>query len=334
MGGGSFVDWQAIGKTGAARYGMAVVAFALALLARWLLNDWLPSGFPYVTFFPAVVVTAYFAGLRPAVLCALLSGPAAWFFFIPPYGVFNLSFATTVALAFFAFVVAVDIFFIDGMRGAMRKLDAERARYAQLAEARDLLYRELHHRVSNNLQVVGALLQLQAGTVKDEGAAHALAEAGNRIEVIAQIQRDLHDGVGDLVPFRLFAEKLLRSAVTASGLHVEIAFTGGEAPVHPDQATPITLVMLECFNNALEHGFAGRAGGAIAVQLDDAGPSHELTITDDGHGPGADFDLGTSRSLGLRIVKAMATQLGGRFTLERQGDHTVSRLSFVPLAMD
>jgi two-component system, sensor histidine kinase PdtaS len=77
----------------------------------------------------------------------------------------------------------------------------------------------------------------------------------------------------------------------------------------------------------------GRAG-AIVVRLDDAGPSHELTIIDDGHGPGADFDLGTSRSLGLRIVKAMAAQLGGRFTLERQGDHTVSRLSFVPLAMD
>ena len=334
LGRGGDVTWSAFGKTPVARYGLAVIASGSALLIRWLLNGWFPPGFPYVTFFPAVVVTAYFAGLRPAVLCAVLSGLAAWIFFIPPYGALSLSFATGVALAFYAFVVAVDIFFIDGMRGAMRKLDAERERYARLAEARDLLYRELHHRVSNNLQVVGALLRLQAGTVSDGEAAHALAEAGGRIEVIAQIQRDLHDQVGDPAPFRSFAETLLRSAASASGLDVAISFSGGDAAIHPDQATPVTLVMLECFNNAIEHGFAGRTGGVVDVSLDESGPQHVLTLSDDGHGPAEGFDLAASRSLGLRIVKAMATQLGGQFTLTRIGERTVSRLVYAPLSAD
>ena len=277
-----------------------------------------------------MVITAYFVGLRPAILCAVLSGLAAWYFFIPPLHNFQVNFSTAVALAFYAFVVCVDVFFIDGMRKALEQLEEERTRYAALAESRDLLYRELHHRVSNNLQVVGALLRLQGSGIQDEDARHALAEAGGRIELIAKIQRELHNAVGEPAPFRTFAEVVLAGAAAAAGANVSLAIDGGEQPLHPDQATPVTLVMLESFNNALEHGFGEGGSGRVHVSLDQSSPSHVLTVRDDGVGPPADFDPARSKSLVLRIVRAMAQQLGGKFEMGREDDWTVCRLSYAP----
>ncbi|WP_421736710.1 sensor histidine kinase [Caulobacter sp.] len=322
---------RALKETIAYRYGFAVAAAGLGLVVRLLLGDWFPPGFPYLTFFPVIIVTTYFVGARPAVLCATLSGLAAWYFFIGPEQHFAFGPTTFVALGFFAFVVAVDIFFIDGMQRAVRQLSRERERYARLAESQDLLYRELHHRVSNNIQVVGALLRLQAAGVKDGDARHALQEAGGRIEVIAKIQRELHNRVGDPVPFRIFAQSLLNDANVAAGTQASVSIEGGELPLHSDQATPVTLVLLECFNNALEHAFAGGRDGAVAVRLDQDGADHVLTVRDNGAGPPEGFDPAKSTSLGLRIVRAMAGQLGGRFEMTRGDGWTTCRLTYPAL---
>lgn len=316
------------GKVGG--YVFAVMATLVAWALRFTLNDWFPPGFPYLTFFPAVVVTAYFAGLQPSILCAVLSGVTAWYFFIPPYHSLDINFPTAVALAFYAFVVAVDVFFIDGMRKALRQLEEERARYAALADSRDLLYRELHHRVSNNLQVVGALLRLQGAGIQDEDARHALAEAGGRIELIAKIQRELHNAVGEPAPFRAFAEVVLAGAATAAGAKVNLSVDGGDLPLHADQATPVTLVMLESFNNALEHGFGEGGSGRVQVRLDQAGLTHVLTVRNDGADLPEGFDPMQSKSLGLRIVRAMAQQLGGKFEMCREDGWTLCRLSYAP----
>jgi two-component sensor histidine kinase len=318
-----------------ARHGLAVALALAAVLLRFALDTVFPPGFPYVTFFPAIVVAAYYGGFRAGAVCAGLCGLAAWYFFIPPVNAFKFDLSVIVALAFYVFVAAVDIFFIDGMRTALDALEDERERYRDLAESRDLLYRELHHRVSNNLQVAGALLRLQGQGVTDARARHALSQAGERIEVIARIQRELHNRTGDPVPFRAFAEALLASAAAAAGARVRLTLEGGEQPLHPDQATPVTLVMLESFNNALEHGF-GEAGpngekmGEVRVTLDQSGLTHVLTVGNDGASPPPGFDPATSKSLGLRIVRAMAQQLGGKFEMAREDGWTVCRLSYAP----
>lgn len=313
-----------------ARYGLAVLVAGLAFLLRLGLDGFFPPGFPYLTFFPAVVVCAYFLGLRPAILCATLCGLAAWYFFVSPTPGFHLSFPVLLTVGFYVFVVAVDIFFIDGMRQALDQLREERERYRNLAESRDLLYRELHHRVSNNLQVAGALLRLQGQGVMDVDARHVLDQAGARIEVIAQIQRELHNAVGEPAPFRVFAEALLASAAAAAGARVTLTLEGGEEPLHPDQATPVTLVMLESFNNALEHGFGEGGEGRVRVSLDQSGLTHLLSVCNDGAAPPTGFDPMRSKSLGLRIVRAMAQQLGGRFEMAREDGWTVCRLSYAP----
>ncbi|MFN3667672.1 MAG: sensor histidine kinase [Brevundimonas sp.] len=313
-----------------AAYGLAVAGWLVAFLVRLGLDHQFPPGFPYLTFFPAVVVVTYLAGLRAGLLTSVLSGLTAWWFFIGPPG-FELNHATAVALIFYAFVVAVDIFFIEGMHRERRRAEVEVERSRELAESRDLLSREIQHRVSNNLQVVSAMLALQAQHTTDPDARRGLQEARGRTALIAKVQRGLHDDNGKALPFAVFARELLADALDAAGrTDVMLTVTGGESPLPQDQSTPVSLVMLECVNNVLEHGLPGR-GGAVVVDLSTDGPDRVLTVTDDGIGLPAEFEAGRSSSLGLRIVHSMARQLGGRFEIADRNPGVTSRLVFPAL---
>ena len=88
--------------------------------------------------------------------------------------------------------------------------------------------------------------------------------------------------------------------------------------------------MLESFNNALEHGFGEAGEGRVVVRLEQGLGDHVLTVRDNGRGPPPTFDPAASESLGLRIVRAMAQQLGGRFEMAREDGWTVCRLRYAP----
>lgn len=127
-----------------------VTIVALAWVVRTIADPLLPPGFPYVTFFPAVIVTSFLFGIRLGSVSAILCGLLAWYFFIPPYHSFVLTRATAFALVFYLFVVATDLALVHWMQTANRQLARERERSQSLAVTRELLFRELQHRVSNN----------------------------------------------------------------------------------------------------------------------------------------------------------------------------------------
>ncbi len=125
---------------------------------------------PYVTFFPAVIVASFLFGVRLGSVSAILCGLLAWYFFIPPHHSFVLTRATGFALAFYLFVVATDLSLVHWMQTANRQLARERERSESLAVTRELLFRELQHRVSNNLQVAAGLLSMQKRRLADADA--------------------------------------------------------------------------------------------------------------------------------------------------------------------
>lgn len=308
-------------------YALAIGAWAIAFAVRFALAEWFPPGFPYLTFFPAVVIVAYLAGIRPASLTAVLSGLAAWWFWIGPTG-FDFSVITLVALAFYVGVVAVDIFFITGMESATRRLALEVERNAALARSRDLLLREVQHRVSNNIQVVSALLRVRASATADPGARKALNEASSRTAMIARIQLSLSDVDGRATPFETFAEPIVEDALAAAGrTDVTYEILPSQIALNAEEATPVMLTMLECINNALEHGLAHRPG-RIVISLGDEGGERRLEVSDDGIGLAADFELSTTKSVGLRIISGLSKQLGGTFSIENGRPGVVTRLSY------
>ena len=311
-------------------HGVAVLLTLLALGLRVVLNDVLPPGFPYLTFFPAVIVSAFFFGLWPGVTASVLSGLASWYFFIPPENSFALGYASAVALAFFVFIVTVDISLVHWMQQANKAVQEERRRSEELAETRALLFQELQHRVGNNLQMVGSLISLQKRGVEDEHARALLDDAASRIAAIGRVQRSLYRQHGEQLGLRDFVDLVCMDALGSRGGEDIACRMGGAAVarLHPDKAIPTALVITEALNNAIEHGFGNERGGVIELDVRLEQERVAITIEDDGAGLPAGFDFERSNSLGLRLSTTLARSMGGKFTLANrpEGRGTLARL--------
>ncbi len=309
--------------------GVAVFLLAFGVTSS---STWFQSHFPYLPYFLAGLITCYAAGFWPAAFVAVLSSGAVYF----SYGVTRIFPAKdTSPFASAAFLMVMLLAACTGLAALMRsrdRLEVERERYASLAESRDLLYREMQHRVSNNIQIVSGLLRLQSQGVADAEAKRALTEASSRISLIARIQRQLHDASGEPTPFRRFAEDLLADALAAAGVEgVAVEIEGGDEALHSEQSTPVSLVMLECVNNALEHAFTAGQTGLVRVTLKREGDKHVLTVRDDGRGLAEGFDPDAGDSLGLKIVRTMAAQLNGDFTIRGAERGSLCTLHFPDL---
>lgn len=285
----------------------------------WL-HDSLPPGYPFLTFFPAVILTAFVGGLIPGVFVAACSFLASWYYFIPPFDTFELNPPTGLALAFFATVITVDLLVIHLMFRWVDELDREKLKSASLAASRDLMFQELQHRVSNNLTVVASLLRLQRKTVTDADALRALDEAANRLALIAKIQRRLHDPNGQLLAFGEFVREICEDLLDASGVtNVAIDVDADQLLLASEKATPLALIIAEIVSNSIEHAFVGKASGAIKVLMRlDGDLRAVITISDDGVGLPRGFDLNQTKSLGLLRGTAVRGQLGGEIDYEHR----------------
>lgn len=321
-------EWRRSPRVG---YGFGLIAFAVALVIRWHLSDLLPAGFPFLTFFPAIILTTFVGGLWPGLFIAILSTLAAWYFFIPPFHSFALSAEGVLAVGFFVVIALIDVAIIHLMQSAFERASAERARSAQLAAQSEVLFTELQHRVSNNLQVVSALLGLQKSTLADEKARQALSDASQRLMFIAKLNRKLHDPATVGLDLKDFLQELCHDVSAAAG--IENAGCNVKGPegvsVRPEKAVPLALIVAELLSNSIEHGFAGREPGNLRMNLERSDDHIVLTVQDNGNGLPAGFDLKQAKSLGLRIVKSLAQQIGAQ--LEMVSDKgTICRLTFAP----
>ncbi|MBR0552850.1 sensor histidine kinase [Stakelama marina] len=308
--------------------GIVAALVLSALFLRFAVDQGLPSGFPYVTFFPAVILSSFLLGVRWGSLVAVICGLLSWYFFIPPLDSFALQSGGMIALGFYIFVVATDIAIIHWMQLANAKLRHEREVSRQLALTRELLFRELQHRVSNNLQVAAGLLSLQKRQVRDETGRAALDEASRRLGLIGRISRQLYDAAGATRSMGEFLQPLCADVVEASGrtgirCTIEVA---DDTPLNADAAVPLALIVAESMANAIEHGFRDRDAGHIEVHLARDGEDLvKVEVRDDGHGLPEGFSIEASDSLGLRIATMLAEQLNGRFDLVG-GKGTTARL--------
>ncbi|WP_235425450.1 sensor histidine kinase [Croceibacterium mercuriale] len=301
-----------------------------AFLLRLVADPLLPSGFPYVTFFPAVIVTSFFFGVRLGSVSALLCGLLAWYVFIPPTYGFALTQGAGFALAFYVFVVATDLALVHWMQAANSQLASERETSRQLAEMREMLFHELQHRVSNNLQVAAALLTMQKRQLTDVDARAAMDEAGARLALVGRISRQLYDPSGAAQPLVPFLAELCRGVIDASGrIDVDLQVLGNQRlRLEPDAAVPTALIVAEAVANAIEHGFGDGRAGRIVVEVE-RGVEGGLgvMVRNDGSGLPANFDLAASTSLGLRIASTLAQGQSGSFRLEGLEGTTTATLS-------
>jgi two-component sensor histidine kinase len=295
-------------------YVFALVAFGVALALRFSLQGELPPGFPYLTFFPAIIITTFLAGTRPGLLAALLSGLASWYWFVAPFESFAVTYNTAIALAFYVFIVGVDIAVIDAMVRATERLHLERATSARLAEQHRTLFAELQHRVANNMAFVASLLSLQKRKVAADPSAAATVfdEAVQRLQVMGQLHRKLHDPSALDRPIIEYLRELCADLIEAGGAtNVRCVVNADEVRLDLMRLTTLSLIINEVVTNSLKHAFKGRDGGTMSLSLKRLGGTrHLMTIADDG--PGWPATAPNKASLGLKIVQGLAAQLDAK----------------------
>ncbi|HEU0102559.1 MAG TPA: histidine kinase N-terminal domain-containing protein [Mycobacteriales bacterium] len=195
---------------------------------------------------------------------------------------------------------------------------------------KDATIREIHHRVKNNLQTVAALLRLQARRLQDAPARAALEESVRRVASIAMVHETLSLALDASVAFDGIADRVLAmcAEVAAPEADVVVRRTGSFGTLPAEVATPLSMVLTELVQNAVEHAVP-TGPGRIDVRADRS-DGLLLAVEDDGRGLPAGFDLGTSTRLGLQIVRTLVEgELRGTITLRPRpagGTEAVVRL--------
>jgi two-component sensor histidine kinase len=188
---------------------------------------------------------------------------------------------------------------------------------------KDATIREIHHRVKNNLQTVAALLRLQARRIDSEEAKLALEEAVRRVGSIAIVHETLSQAVEETVDFDEIADRLgaMVADVGSQDGRVRVRREGSFGVLASESATPLAMVLTEVLQNAVEHGYDADdldLEGTITVTVRRLVGRLHVTVDDDGRGLPEDFDLDSSPSLGLSIVRTLVeSELGGQLGLGR-----------------
>ncbi|MGR3934691.1 sensor histidine kinase [Streptomyces sp. BRA346] len=185
---------------------------------------------------------------------------------------------------------------------------------------KDATIREIHHRVKNNLQTVAALLRLQARRMDSAQGREALNEAVRRVGSIAIVHETLSQTLDERVEFDDIADRVLAMVAEISPGKVTGSRTGRFGILDADVATPLSMVLTEVLQNALEHGFGPGEQGTVEVSAVRGGAGEEgrlmVIIQDDGRGLPEGFDPQRAGNLGLQIVRTLVEgELGGTFDM-------------------
>jgi PAS domain S-box-containing protein len=177
---------------------------------------------------------------------------------------------------------------------------------------KEVLLKEVHHRVKNNLQVISSLLALQANSSREDSVRQGLMKSQRRIMAMASIHETIygHESLSHLDCHAYVASLIHElSEIHHSEVNIEMDVSGY---LHIDQAVPTGLIINELISNALEHAFPAQRAGTISVRLNSAEDSVVLCVQDDGVGIESNAGNGSRPTLGGKLVDALTEQLGGR----------------------
>jgi PAS domain S-box-containing protein len=206
-----------------------------------------------------------------------------------------------------------------------RKQAEERIK-ASLKE-KEVLLKEIHHRVKNNLQIISSLLNLQSGYIQDQQAGELFKESRNRVKSMALIHEKLYQSK-DLarIDFAEYVRNLTTHLFRSYGVNahaVGLKINVEKVLLDIDTAIPCGLIVNELVTNSLKYAFPPGVAGEICVALrPESDGKLALMVSDNGTGLPPDFNFRTTESLGLQLVGTLADQLEGTITLDHNGGTT------------
>jgi two-component sensor histidine kinase len=228
---------------------------------------------------------------------------------------------------------------VRSIRYAIERKQGEEKLKTAIRE-KEVLIKEVHHRVKNNLQMINSLLALQSQRVKSGKAAGLLRESQNRIRSIALMHERLYRSP-DLANINL-AEYLqlltgnLFYSFGADPEKINLTVEVGNVHLDIDSALPCGLIINELVSNALRHAFPNNRPGTLHIEMRSENDDKiMLMVSDNGVGIPHNFDVLKTESLGLQLVQALSGQLGGNLEINKeQGTHFILTFPRVRLLKD
>jgi two-component sensor histidine kinase len=210
---------------------------------------------------------------------------------------------------------------------AEKQVDVHKALQTSMTE-KDVLLREVHHRVKNNMQLITSLLSLQANKVQDERLEEEFKYTQYRIRSMAMVHEMLY-GTGKLaaVDYEQYLQELIGTLVVSIkgyNNNIETRLDASGIRLNVDTAIPLGLLINELLTNSLLHAYPGDNSGQISVAIKRVPDHYELKLSDNGIGFPVDFDFQDNTSLGLGLVDTLILQLDG--TLHRETNNGTTYL--------
>ena len=202
------------------------------------------------------------------------------------------------------------------------QLEAEIKKRTRAEKEKEVLLREIHHRVKNNMQVISSLLKMQSGSIEDKRSVEMLKENQARIRAMALVHESLYKSK-DLanIDFNEYIKYLAQTLFRSYGVNrekISLKLNLERVMLKIDKAIPCGLIVNELILNSLKHAFADGDKGEIQVSLLLINDNEtELTVSDNGIGVPEGIDFNNSESFGLKLVNILTDQIDGKLYLDQ-----------------
>ena len=199
-----------------------------------------------------------------------------------------------------------------------RKISEEKINYS--LKEKNVLLKEIHHRVKNNMQIISSLLSLQTNYIDDNIALDVLKESQNRVKTMAMIHEKLYQS-NDFVNIK-FDDYILRLvsdlfySYNIQEDQIKPVIQVEDVKLNIETAVPCGLIISELVSNSLKYAFPEGKNGKMNISLKRLLNKYELTVSDNGIGFPEDLDFRNTNSLGLQLVNNLVEQIDGEITLE------------------
>ena len=185
---------------------------------------------------------------------------------------------------------------------------------------KEVLLKEVHHRVKNNFQLISSLLNLQAGSIKESNIQTALYQNKNRIDSMALVHKSLYEN-NDLVnidvhKYVLHLVNNVKSSFNPENKEINVTIEIEKILLESKQATPLGLIINELVTNAYKYAFVNQKSGELKISIVYCDENHySLSVKDNGSGFPKGFSVQNSNTLGIELVHLLSEQIGGKLEL-------------------
>ncbi|MCX9083894.1 MAG: PAS domain S-box protein [Candidatus Methanoperedens sp.] len=201
--------------------------------------------------------------------------------------------------------------------------DITERKQAEEAQKNELLLKEVHHRIKNNLQVISSLLYLQSRNINDEAIVEMFKESQARVKSVAIAHEKLYkSGEMGKIDVRDYIRDITGSLFQSYGSYsnsAKLSLDVDKVLLDIDIAIPCGLIINELVTNSLKYAFSGGMEGNILVEFHRVNNKYELVVADNGKGLPEDFDIRKTETLGLKLITTLSSQIGGIIDIDRIG---------------